>query len=72
MSDIKLFRFDDQHVTAIPGDARPVEKWLQKLIEGQMEAFLGVPAQARRTVGASTAWASMRTAAPSSSNPSAN
>ncbi|HEY9898247.1 MAG TPA: DUF5655 domain-containing protein [Pantanalinema sp.] len=42
MSDLKLFRYDEQSATALPGDARPIEKSLQKLIESQMETFLGV------------------------------
>lgn len=42
MSDLRLFRFDDAGAAPVPGNARPVEKQLQTLIERQMEVFLGV------------------------------
>ena len=43
MSDIQLFRLDGAGtVTELAGQAAPLEKTLQTLIEGQMETFLGV------------------------------
>jgi len=42
MSDIQLFRLNGGAATEIAGYAAPLEKALQALIEGQMEAFLGV------------------------------
>lgn len=42
MSDLRLFRFDEQGAAPIEGNARPIEKHLQNLIERQMEVFLGV------------------------------
>src|SRR5450830_2183132 len=43
MSDIQLFRLlDGATAVELAGKAAPLEKTLQALIEGQMEAFLGV------------------------------
>ncbi|WP_321404473.1 DUF5655 domain-containing protein [Maridesulfovibrio sp.] len=42
MSDIRLFQYNTQQVTELPPKAAPVEKWLQQLIESNMETFLGV------------------------------
>jgi predicted transport protein len=42
MSDIKLFRYTNNGTTELAGKAVAIEKTLQKLIESQMEAFLGV------------------------------
>jgi len=43
MSDIQLFRLHGTStVTELTGQAAPLEKTLQSLIEGQMETFLGV------------------------------
>lgn len=43
MSDIQLFRLHGTStVTELTGQAAPLEKTLQALIEGQMESFLGV------------------------------
>ena len=42
MSDIKLFRTDNDHVEALEGRAVAIEKSLQKLIEKNLETFLGV------------------------------
>ena len=42
LSDIKLFRSDNASVTELRGSAVTLEKSLQTLIEGNMEAFLGV------------------------------
>lgn len=42
MSDIKLFRYSNSDASELPGKAVAIEKTLQKLIESQMEAFLGV------------------------------
>jgi len=42
MSDIQLFRLHDGTVTELAGQAAPLEKTLQTLLEAQMEAFLGV------------------------------
>jgi len=42
MSDIKLFRLQGKVATELAGGAAALEKNLQALIEGQMEAFLGV------------------------------
>lgn len=42
MSDIKLFRTDSDAVTELRGSAMALEKSLQTLIEGNLEAFLGV------------------------------
>ncbi len=42
MSDIKLFQYGKTKVTELQMQSAPVEKWLQSLIESNMEAFLGV------------------------------
>ncbi len=42
MSDIKLFRFSANQTVELSGKSVAIEKTLQKLIESQMEAFLGV------------------------------
>ena len=42
MSDIKLFRYTNNGATELAGRAVVIEKTLQKLIESQMETFLGV------------------------------
>ena len=42
MSDIKLFRYDQQGASELAGVSAQVEKQLQRLIEAQMETFLGV------------------------------
>lgn len=42
MSDIKLFRYASECATELAGKSVAVEKTLQKLIESQMETFLGV------------------------------
>lgn len=43
MSDIQLFRLHSGGtVTELAGQAAPLEKTLQRLLEGQMEAFLGI------------------------------
>lgn len=42
MSDIKLFRYDQQGASELAGVSAQVEKQLQRLIEAQMESFLGV------------------------------
>lgn len=42
MSDIKLFRYDAHGASELAGVAAQVEKQLQRLIEAQMETFLGV------------------------------
>lgn len=42
MSDIKLFRYSNAAAAELPGKAVAIEKTLQKLIESQMETFLGV------------------------------
>jgi len=42
MSAIKLFRYTSNGTIELPGKAVAIEKTLQKLIESQMEAFLGV------------------------------
>ncbi len=42
MSDIKLFQFADQGAVEIPGAAIQVEKSLQTLFEGNLEALLGI------------------------------
>jgi predicted transport protein len=42
MSDIKLFRYSDHATNELAGKAVAIEKTLQKLIESQMETFLGV------------------------------
>lgn len=42
MSDIRLFQYNTPQVTELPPKAAPVEKWLQQLIESNMETFLGV------------------------------
>ena len=42
MSDIKLFQFEDQGAVEIPGAAIQVEKSLQTLFEGNLEALLGI------------------------------
>lgn len=42
MSDIKLFRYADERATELTGKSVAIEKTLQKLIESQMETFLGV------------------------------
>jgi predicted transport protein len=42
MSDVKLFRYAANKAAELPGKAAAVEKTLQRLIESQMEAFLGV------------------------------
>jgi predicted transport protein len=42
MSDIKLFRYTNNGTTELAGKAVAIEKTLQKLIESQMETFLGV------------------------------
>jgi hypothetical protein len=42
MTDIKLFRYTPAAATELAGRAVAIEKTLQKLIESQMETFLGV------------------------------
>ncbi len=42
MSDIKLFQFADRGAVEIPGAAIQVEKSLQTLFEGNLEALLGI------------------------------
>lgn len=42
MSDVKLYRFNSTHAIALPGRTAKLEKELQRLIESQMEVFLGV------------------------------
>jgi len=42
MSDIKLFQYGKPKVRELQTQSAPVEKWLQNLIETNMEAFLGV------------------------------
>ncbi|MFV0665197.1 DUF5655 domain-containing protein [Denitromonas sp.] len=42
MSDIKLFRYASEGATELAGKSVSIEKVLQKLIESQMETFLGV------------------------------
>lgn len=42
MSDIKLFRYSNTSATELAGKSALVEKTLQKLIESQMDTFLGV------------------------------
>lgn len=42
MSDIKLFRYANERATELTGRSVAIEKTLQKLIESQMETFLGV------------------------------
>lgn len=42
MSDIKLFRRQGDAIVELSSSAATVEKWLQLLIESQMETFLGV------------------------------
>lgn len=42
MSDIKLFRYDAHGASELAGVAAQIEKQLQRLIEAQMETFLGV------------------------------
>lgn len=42
MSDIKLFRYANESATELTGKSVAIEKTLQKLIESQMETFLGV------------------------------
>ncbi|WP_216636601.1 hypothetical protein [Endozoicomonas ascidiicola] len=42
MSDAKLFRFKDKTVSELAGYSAKLEKDLQTLIEGNMEAFLGI------------------------------
>jgi len=42
MSDIKLFQYGKSKVSEMQTLSAPVEKWLQNLIETNMEAFLGV------------------------------
>lgn len=42
MSDIKLFSRQGDSVSELPSRDATVEKWLQNLIEGHMETFLGV------------------------------
>ncbi len=42
MSDIKLFRYGPQGAKELAGVSALIEKQLQKLIESQMETFLGV------------------------------
>ena len=41
MSDIKLFKFDDDNVVELPGTAVQVEKSLQVTFEANLEALLG-------------------------------
>lgn len=42
MSDIKLFHYGNSTVTELKTQSAPVEKWLQHLIESNMDAFLGI------------------------------
>lgn len=42
MSDIKLFRYSNSSASELAGKSAPIEKTLQKLIESQMDTFLGV------------------------------
>lgn len=42
MSDIKLFRFGQNHAEELAGKAVLIEKHLQTMLEAQMETFLGV------------------------------
>ena len=42
MSDIKLFRYSNSGATELAGKSAAIERTLQRLIESQMETFLGV------------------------------
>lgn len=42
MSDIKLFRYDQKSASELAGVSALIERQLQRLIEAQMETFLGV------------------------------
>lgn len=42
MSDIKLFRYTNAGAAELAGRAAAIERTLQRLIESQMETFLGV------------------------------
>lgn len=42
MSDLKLFRTNDDQVTELEGRSASVEKSIQTLVESHQEAFLGV------------------------------
>ena len=42
MSDIKLFKINDNQVTAIEGQSVAIERSLQTLLEKHLEEFLGV------------------------------
>lgn len=42
MSDIKLFRYANSGATELAGKSAAIERTLQRLIESQMETFLGV------------------------------
>lgn len=42
MSDIKLFRYANSGASEVAGNSVAVERTLQRLIESQMETFLGV------------------------------
>lgn len=42
MSDIKLFRYSTDKATELAGKSAAIERTLQRLIESQMESFLGV------------------------------
>ncbi len=42
MSDIKLFRYADNGASELGGKSAAIERTLQRLIESQMETFLGV------------------------------
>ncbi|SCD79902.1 hypothetical protein GA0115253_101859 [Streptomyces sp. Termitarium-T10T-6] len=42
MSNLKSFRLEGQHATEVPGAAVEVEVELQRLIETDMEAMLGI------------------------------
>lgn len=42
MSDIKLFRYANNSASELAGKSAAIERTLQRLIESQMEAFLGV------------------------------
>ncbi|WP_435244452.1 DUF5655 domain-containing protein [Streptomyces sioyaensis] len=42
MSDLKAFHVRDGHATEIPGTSTPLERQLQRLVEDNMEAMLGI------------------------------
>lgn len=42
MSDIKLFQYKSNSASELAGKSASIERTLQRLIESQMETFLGV------------------------------